>query len=727
MKKVFACAAVCVAVFAVAAESLPEVKVGDTALRVEAARCSAMPVNIRWPGHQRELDQTEICSFARFDFNGSAEVCVTPRRAFTNVVVRPVSAKVAVRRDGDLVRFTIPKAGAYSVEFDGRHQNLMLFADPPHDWSDVDRSAANVRYFGPGEHDAGLITLKAGETLFIDDGAVVYGRVFAKDAPGIRICGKGILDSSRVRAVPRAIDPALAEEQRRKGWAITNVKRFDAVRFEFCDDVRIEGITIRDSPLYTIRPICCDNLLVDNVKVIGNWRYNSDGIDMHNCRKVRIRDCFLRTFDDSICVKGFDYVLPESEMMHNGVMHDVFEDVVVERCTIWNDWGRALEIGAETRAREIRNVVFRDCDVIALHEAPLDVQNCDQAYVHDIVYENIRIEYDPDATWTIFSASAKDFDPKNRRTPQVFAAVVIWFIDEYSKPGAENRGQVSDVVFRDIDIFAPTMPPCRIKDFDENHRVERVSFERIRLNGEEVAVEGRCDTHKAKVATSDAEKNQSTEMNAAAYGDVTADGDIKVLFIGNSITLHGVAPQIGWTNRWGMAASSQEKDYVHLVAAGIARETGRKPQLHVKNLYEFEHTFQTYDFSAVDDLVAVKPDYLIIALGENVKDLNTEEDRLAYQAAFGKLLDKFTASGEKPRAVVRGVFWPNEAKDICMENAAKQHGIPFVKANFAGDPSMKAIGLFAHEGVASHPGDRGMAAIANAILKTLFPKQGQNP
>ena len=56
------------------------VTVLDTALRVEAARCSAMPVNIRWPGHQRELDQTEICSFARFDFNGSAEVCVTPRR-----------------------------------------------------------------------------------------------------------------------------------------------------------------------------------------------------------------------------------------------------------------------------------------------------------------------------------------------------------------------------------------------------------------------------------------------------------------------------------------------------------------------------------------------------------------------------------------------------------------------------------------------------------------------
>lgn len=94
--KLFACAAAWVAALAAAGDALPEVWVGDAPLRVEAARCSAMPVNIRWPGHQRELDQTEICSFARFDFNGPVEVCVTPRRDFTNVVVRPVAAKVAV-------------------------------------------------------------------------------------------------------------------------------------------------------------------------------------------------------------------------------------------------------------------------------------------------------------------------------------------------------------------------------------------------------------------------------------------------------------------------------------------------------------------------------------------------------------------------------------------------------------------------------------------------------
>ena len=44
----------------------------------------------------------------------------------------------------------------------------------------------------------------------------------------------------------------------------------------------------------------------------------------------------------------------------------------------------------------------------------------------------------------------------------------------------------------------------------------------------------------------------------------------RVLFVGNSITLHGPRPQIGWTNNWGMAASARDKDYVHLLQKKIA-------------------------------------------------------------------------------------------------------------------------------------------------------------
>ena len=459
-------------------------------LKVEAARCSAMPVNIRWPGHQRELDQTEICSFARFDFTRAASLLVTPGRPFTNVVVRPLSKKVAFRRVGDSVRLDLREPGAYSVEFDGRHRNLHVFADLARDYSAIDRSSPKVRYYGPGEHDAGIIRLSPGETLFLDEGAVVYGRVVAYDAPGIRIVGKGILDGSKVREEPVEIDPKLAEEQRRKGWAIANVKRHDAIRLRFCDDAEITGITIRDSQLYAVCPIYCNRLKVDGVKIVGNWRYNSDGIDLHNCSDAVIRNCFIRTFDDSICVKGNEYLLPEEAGVGAGVRRsDIFENVLVEKCTVWNDWGRALEIGAETCAREIRNVTFRDCDVIWHTDPPLDIQNCDNALVHDITFDDIRVEYDDDMPYLVYSESARDFKPGRKGEIKTVACVTIRYIDEYSPAGAENRGRNSRIFFRNIAIAAPRMPGATVRGLDAEHRSDGVVFENVTLNGKDVTSE----------------------------------------------------------------------------------------------------------------------------------------------------------------------------------------------------------------------------------------------
>ena len=463
-----------------------EVRVDGAEAPVSAVRNSAMPVNIRWPGHQRELDQTEIGGLVRFAFKNTARVSVVAPRDFREVKVRPFAKDVKPIVHGRMVEFSLTKPGAYSVEFDGVHQNLQIFADAPIDYR-VDPKAKGVIYFGPGEHDAGVITLKTGETLYIDEGAVVFGRVEAKDADHIRILGRGILDGSRIKAECVPIDPALEAEQRRKGFAVTNYRRWDEVLLEYCDDVLIEGLTIRDSPLYNIRPICCRGLEIRNVKLCGNWRYNSDGIDMHNCENVRISDCFVRTFDDAICIKGFDYRMDERKMDHDGYRHDVFTNAVIERCTVWCDWGNALEFGAETRAREICDITFRDCDLIHTTGNACDVQNCDYADIHDVRFESIRIEQDAPFARITYSASAKDFDPTPvaGRASRFFAAS-IHVIPEYSKDGVK-RGQNRNITLSDIRVTGPVAPYLWVDGYDKEHRTTGVTVRGVYWNGKEVS------------------------------------------------------------------------------------------------------------------------------------------------------------------------------------------------------------------------------------------------
>lgn len=61
------------------------------------------------------------------------------------------------------------------------------------------------------------------------------------------------------------------------------------------------------------------------------------------------------------------------------------ENILVERCVIWCDWGRALEIGAETNAPEYRNIIFRDCDIIHGSSVMMDIQHHNRAEIHHIL------------------------------------------------------------------------------------------------------------------------------------------------------------------------------------------------------------------------------------------------------------------------------------------------------------------------------------------------------
>lgn len=460
------------------------VKVDGKEAELNRARVSACPYNRRWPGHQRSVDQTEIVSFLSMETDGPAEIEIEAEDAFEKVQVRPLKLGIVPEIEGKKIRLRLEKPGYVTVEPYGRKNALHIFADPVKKYR---MEKENVIYFGPGVHDAGLIKMKSNQTLFIDEGAVVFGCVEATDAENIRILGRGILDNSRNRE-----EILFEASEQGNSQAVNNARRQHTIQLEYCTNIEIDGITIRDSLVYNIRPVACRNLEIRNVKIIGCWRYNSDGIDMHNCENVLIENCFLRTFDDSICVKGFDCYYEgdveaavKAAMYRGGEAYDVFRNVLVKGCVIWNDWGKALEIGAETRAEEICDIVFEDCDVIHVTGPVLDCMNVDYADVHDVVYRNIRVEYDEVIPQMVIQRKDderyEDMERDGEYAPPLMCVEVL-FHPEYSA-GGNRRGRNRRILFEDISLTGSQEPSVRIEGIDEEHGSREITIQRLTWNG----------------------------------------------------------------------------------------------------------------------------------------------------------------------------------------------------------------------------------------------------
>ena len=171
------------------------VTVNGDPVSLYTARVSAIPFNRPWPGKQRPMEQTELAAVLSLDMTEPVTIEICWPAPVTEAIVRPVSKGVAVAFAGNTVRFTIEKPGQYSAEVNGRHHNLHIFANTPEEPVDP---ASFTHYFAPGVHEVGDLVLGSNESVYIAAGAVVHGGLQAYDAENIRICGRGILDYSKM-------------------------------------------------------------------------------------------------------------------------------------------------------------------------------------------------------------------------------------------------------------------------------------------------------------------------------------------------------------------------------------------------------------------------------------------------------------------------------------------------------------------------------------------------
>ena len=191
----------------------------------------------------------------------------------------------------------------------------------------------------------------------------------------------------------------------------------------------------------------------------------------------------------------------------------------------------------------------------------------------------------------------------------------------------------------------------------------------------------------------------------------------RIMFVGNSITLHGVLKEIGWNNEWGMAASSAENDYIHILMKKVGKYDPQAAFCICQvAAWESDYKNGKEKYPLYEKARVFDADIIIARFVENCP--GKDFDKAVFKKEMSDLLDYLNPSG-KARIIMTTGFWHHPGDNEII-NFASENNLPVITLGDLGDDDkMMAKGLFTHSGVAMHPGDLGMKTIADRIFEVL--------
>lgn len=229
--------------------------------------------------------------------------------------------------------------------------------------AECEKNGGGTIYVPAGTFLTGAIFLKSNMTLFVEAGArllfsndindfpVVISRwegvkrecyascINADDAENVTITGRGTLDG-----------------QGEFWWKIFRAKENAYPRPKLiapynCKNVTIEGVTLTNSPSWTINTILCENVTVDKITIKNPYDSpNTDGIDPESCKNVHISNCHIDVGDDCIAIKAGTEDTEQRVPCTN---------ITITNCTMVHGHGGVV-LGSEMSG-DITNVTISNC------------------------------------------------------------------------------------------------------------------------------------------------------------------------------------------------------------------------------------------------------------------------------------------------------------------------------------------------------------------------------
>lgn len=320
-----------------------------------------------------------------------------------------------------------------------------------------------------GEYVTGTIELKSNVMLEVAEGAKLLGSVRLEDYPdkiegfesvmskihcyrisliyaekaiNVGICGKGEIDFRGQRKHFPGPETVGKIEGRPFG-----------IRMIECTNVTLKDITLTNAAAWMQNYICCKRMIFDGIKVSNHANYNNDGLDPDGCRDVIIRNCFISSHDDAMCLKGAS-ARPS-------------ENILIENSTFYSTCN-AFKFGTDTQG-DFRNVIARNLvlgglpdslpSFLNLYECStgITVETVDGGNVENILIEDVTVSRSRCPVFMYIGNRGRVLG-KQKTSPGYLKNVVIRRVK-----GEDNRRQgslitgipaqvIENVVIRDLNL-----------------------------------------------------------------------------------------------------------------------------------------------------------------------------------------------------------------------------------------------------------------------------------
>ncbi len=236
---------------------------------------------------------------------------------------------------------------------------------------------------------SGTLHLRSNVDLHLAKGAILLGSARRKDyekviwycllsadkVKNVKITGDGTIDGQGAKLAKDVLHMVETGEIKipPKGWRPSELDRPEIIEMNHCEDVDVTGVTIKNSCCWVQTYRDCKNLFFNKMKVESMAYWNNDGIDILDCKGVKIFECDFNCGDDGICLKSDD---PKSRC----------EDIAIGNCKIRSS-ASAIKFGTSSHGG-FKDVTINTCEVRDTFRSVVALESVDGATM-----ENIEVGY----------------------------------------------------------------------------------------------------------------------------------------------------------------------------------------------------------------------------------------------------------------------------------------------------------------------------------------------